>query len=416
MASYTVQEQQFHFAPLPDARGHDPDSSLHPMGTASSRLNSPNFQRPEKKKKEHRSINPSVPSLMDNERAEEKTRLSAEPTPDQSPVLKVDQQEMKRLGVIFDRCVQQVTRLEMDRDDLIGELLSLREPTVRAVERLRRKLEETKRQVTLSQLDFVSVHEQVQLVKRKLFCTARDCIQSQVVLTQQEYEVAQSSVTKVGRSLLASKLAGSAQISVRKQEELRAQIQSLNLERNQLKEAHQNQMINIRERPKVHHRPRAMSEVGLCRQASARLQRRLSGSLKVLDGWYEPRMVALLKRRQMAEEALRATKEQMSDLRARLGPLREDLHQLLAHRSSLEKRVELVEAEREENMARFKETEEMLQETMMALREECEIQNRSKTTLQRLVDGLQEELALLRGKEETREAVGEHRPPSNTYS
>ncbi|KAM8833442.1 syncoilin-like isoform 2-T2 [Synchiropus picturatus] len=298
--------------------------------------------------------------------------------------MKVEQEEMKSLGIIFDRCVQQVTQLEMQREHLIEELLSLQEPMVRAVERLRRKLEETKRQVTLSQLDLISVHEQVQQVKRRLFCTARDCIQSQVVLTQQEYEVAQSSVTK---------------------EELKAQIQSLNFQRNQLKEAHHNQMVDIRERAKTHHRPRAMSEVALCRQASARLGRRLSGSLRVLDGWYEPRMVALLKRRQMAEETLRATKEQVSDLRARLGPLSEDLQKLLVHRSSLEKRVELVEAERAENMAQFKETEERLQEAMVELTVEFEIQKRSKRILQGLVEGLQEELALLRGKEETREVA-----------
>ncbi|XP_053700365.1 syncoilin-like isoform X2 [Synchiropus splendidus] len=324
----------------------------------------------------------------DEEEGTLKTRLSAETTPDQGadpqPWMKMEQEEMKSLGIIFDQCVQQVTQLEMHREHLIEELLSLQEPMVRAVERLRRKLEETKRQVTLSQLDLISVHEQVQLVKRRLFCTARDCIQSQVVLTQQEYEVAQSSVTK---------------------EELKAQIQSLNFQRNQLKEAHQNQMVDIRERAKTHHRPRAMSEVALCRQASARLGRRLSGSLKVLDGWYEPRMVALLKRRQMAEETLRATKAQVSDLRARLGPLSEDLQKLLVHRSSLEKRVELVEAERAENMAQFKETEEMLQEAMVELTVEFEIQKRSKRTLQGLVEGLQEELALLRGKEERRKVA-----------
>ncbi|KAM8833441.1 syncoilin-like isoform 1-T1 [Synchiropus picturatus] len=319
--------------------------------------------------------------------------------------MKVEQEEMKSLGIIFDRCVQQVTQLEMQREHLIEELLSLQEPMVRAVERLRRKLEETKRQVTLSQLDLISVHEQVQQVKRRLFCTARDCIQSQVVLTQQEYEVAQSSVTKVGSSLIISMNGKIRYHRVRPQEELKAQIQSLNFQRNQLKEAHHNQMVDIRERAKTHHRPRAMSEVALCRQASARLGRRLSGSLRVLDGWYEPRMVALLKRRQMAEETLRATKEQVSDLRARLGPLSEDLQKLLVHRSSLEKRVELVEAERAENMAQFKETEERLQEAMVELTVEFEIQKRSKRILQGLVEGLQEELALLRGKEETREVA-----------
>lgn len=110
------------------------------------------------------------------------------------------------LGELFEHCIQQVSRLERQRDELIQELLRLQEPVLRVVDHLRGKLAGTRRLLTLAQLDHVAVYEEVQQVKRKLFGTARDCIQSQVTLAEQEYEVAQSAVTQVQQGPLVSLL------------------------------------------------------------------------------------------------------------------------------------------------------------------------------------------------------------------
>lgn len=76
--------------------------------------------------------------------------------------------------------------------------------------------------------------------------------------------------------------------------------------------------------------------------------------MMALEGWYEPRMVALLRRRQAAEEALRKSKDQALDLRDRLAPLREDVKRLEMQKSCLEKKITLMTTEREERTAHHK--------------------------------------------------------------
>lgn len=139
------------------------------------------------------------------------------------------------------------------------------------------------------------------------------------------------------------------------QEELKASIQSLTDEMSELKNTHQNQLSLLKTQTNKPHRPRTMSDsLSQCRQASLRLQRRLSGSLKTVESWYEPRLMTMLKRRQIGEDALRKCQEQATDLRARLGPLRENVQRLETQRASLEQRIALMEADREQNLTQHK--------------------------------------------------------------
>ncbi|XP_069580362.1 syncoilin-like isoform X3 [Brachyistius frenatus] len=290
----------------------------------------------------------------------------------QQPSLQADQVNMDSLGHLFDFCIQRVSHLEKQKGELVQELLHLQEPMLRVVECLRGKLMATRRLLSLAQLDYVAVYEEVKQEKRKLFVTARECIQNQ--------------------------------------EELKAHIQSLTQEMSQLQETHQNQLNSIRDRAAAPRRPRSMSDVDHGRQASIRLQRRLSGSVKALEGWYEPRLVALIRRRQAGEEALRRSREQALDLRVSLGPLGEDIQRLELQRSCLEQRIALMETEREESLAQHKETVKKLQETLRELEVEFGVQQRSKKNLKDLKDGLLTELTLLRGRDEPSETTAEEDP------
>ncbi|XP_035023398.1 syncoilin-like isoform X2 [Hippoglossus stenolepis] len=284
----------------------------------------------------------------------------------------LDQVVMDNLGRLFEHCIQQVSRLERQRDELVQELLRLQEPMLRMVEQLRGKVTETQRLLTLAQLDYTDVFEEVQRVKRKLFATARDCIQNQ--------------------------------------EELKTYIQTLSQELSQLNVAQNIRLTSLRAQAAKPCRPRAMSDVSQCRQASARLQRRLSGSVRALEGQYEPRLMALLKRKQVGEDALRKSREQARDLRASLGPLREDVQRLELQRACLEQRIFLMEREREKRITQYKETVETLRETMRELEVEFGVQRQSKKGLEDLKDGLLAELTFLRGCDEASKTTAEEEP------
>ncbi|KAJ0062732.1 hypothetical protein NL108_004372 [Boleophthalmus pectinirostris] len=299
--------------------------------------------------------------------------------------VQTDSTDLDKVGEMFERCIDEVFRLEMHRDRLIEEFAQLQEPMLELVRHLRGRLLEAQRLLTQAQVDYISVYEEVQQLKRKLFSTARDSIQSQVTLAARQFEVAQSDVT---------------------QEELKATIHSLTEEKAELEKAHKEQVRHL-QNLKAKPRSRTMSDsVSLCRQASLRLQRRLSGSIKSLESWYEPCLMALLRRRQIGEDALRRTREQSTDLRTQLGPLREDVQRLETQRASLEKRKALMEIDREHNLKQHKDKVEELKNVLNDLEEEFETQKMSKNILADLKEGLLRELTFLRGSDD--EAPDEH--------
>ncbi|KAK0153018.1 Syncoilin [Merluccius polli] len=295
-----------------------------------------------------------------------------------------------RLGARFERIRVEVRRLESRRDELVRELQQLvpraqQQQQQHAVAHLRREADEARALLALAQLERGAVGEDARRVKRRLLGAARGCVQNRVALATREYEVAQSAVT---------------------QEELKAQIQCLTQELQELQEAHQTRLTCLRDEVSKPSRRRALSDVSHCRRASLSLQRRLSGSMRALEGWYEPRLMALLRRRQAGEEALRKSKEMGQDLRARLGPLEQDIRGLELQRACLEERIASVEREGQESKAQCKETVNMLEETLRDLKVEFEIQRKSTTNLQSLKEGLLRELVGLRNRADDPGLVG----------
>lgn len=140
------------------------------------------------------------------------------------------------------------------------------------------------------------------------------------------------------------------------QEELTTQIQELTEEASRLQDDQQEALREARERARAagRRRPRPRSDITHCRRLSLDLQQHLRAGVEALQRRYEPRLLALLRRRQWGEEALRRQREDALDLRARVGPLREQARALELQRACAEERVALLQREREENVAQYR--------------------------------------------------------------
>ncbi|XP_010877209.2 syncoilin [Esox lucius] len=278
---------------------------------------------------------------------------------------------MDSVGVSFEECIKEVGRLESQREDLVRELFKLEQPMLQATEALRAQLLEARRVLTTIQLEYINLQIEVGLVRSKLFVTTRDCIQSQLALAAQQYDVAQSAVT---------------------QEELQAHVQSLTEEVGQLRQAQKKRLKSLKDQARQPPRLHAKSDVTVCRRASLDLQRRLSGSMRSLEGWYEPRLLALLRRKQAGEDSLRKSSDVGQELKAILGPLEEQIQRLRVQRACLEKRIALMDGEREESRAHYKELADSLEETMSDLKLEISIQKKANSQLEEWNEGLLREL------------------------
>ncbi|XP_030644342.1 syncoilin [Chanos chanos] len=286
---------------------------------------------------------------------------------------------IRELGTAFEGCIEEVSRLEQKRDELVQELLELEKPMAEEVQGLREELRKAQALFSKVTLERDSLQEETRLAKRRLYDIAKECAQSQVTLASQQQEMEQVKVT---------------------QQELEAQLEQLNKEISQLHTDHQNHLEALHnEQDSVSqassiHRTRSYLSQG--RRASSDLQQYLQEGIKSLEEWYEPRLVALLKRRENSAEALSKAKELCQELKARLGPLREEEQKLRLQRARLEDRIQLMERQRKENVGQFRERVDLLEENSRELKTELQIQRNKTKEMELLRDSLTKELHFLR--------------------
>ncbi|KAG5265640.1 hypothetical protein AALO_G00244710 [Alosa alosa] len=271
----------------------------------------------------------------------------------------------------FGTCLEEVGVLERRREALVHELLQLEQPMMEAVRAVRAELAQAYGRLTRAQLQLLWRQEDVRQVKRKLLNVTRHSIQSQVDLSALQYEVAQSVIM---------------------QEELQSQVLDHLQEVAQLREDHKKQMDSQQNNLKKRRRRRTMSDLSHCRRFSADLSSYTCGSMKMLEDWYEPRVLALLRRRQTAEEVLRRSRELTEELRTRLLPLQEEAHKLSLQRKCLEQKIALMEREREESATQYKESIFYLEETMRELKADLQMQRMANAELKQLKNSLLLEL------------------------
>ncbi|KAG1947224.1 syncoilin [Pimephales promelas] len=244
--------------------------------------------------------------------------------------------ELQKLRAAFESCIEEVGQLEHRRDELVQELLELQEPMAQELQTIREALGEEQGLLSKVRLERQSLQKETQMTKKRLFIVARDCTQRQVELELQQKEVEQLNQA---------------------QEELKSLAVKMTEEITKIRSDHQSHLQEMQKQQNLTQESserKTRSYVAQGRQASCDLQQYLHGGIKALEEFYEPRVESLLKRQEITMDALGKAKEQCQEMRAQLGPLRQEEQSLKLQRTCLEERIRLMEIQRRENVEQYR--------------------------------------------------------------
>ncbi|KAI5091784.1 syncoilin isoform X1 [Silurus meridionalis] len=286
---------------------------------------------------------------------------------------------LKELGTTFESCIEEVSRLERRKEELVQELLELEKPMEEETHALRSELEEAQKLLSKASLQKHNLLDEMRLFRRRLFVAARECAQSQMTLIIQQKEVEQLKEEQKEMKALVDKLI--------------EDIDQLHSEHQSQMQALQNQIENMTHESS---KDKTHSYLSQGRRASLDLQQYLQGGIKALEEWYEPRLVALLKRRQSCTTALIKYREQCQELKAQLGPLKEEEQRLGLEKVRLKERILLMENQRRENVEQYRETIDRLEESSRELKTELQIQINKIKEMEELKNNLAKQLYFYR--------------------
>ncbi|XP_066531704.1 syncoilin [Hoplias malabaricus] len=290
---------------------------------------------------------------------------------------------IKELGTSFESCIEEVNQLEQRKEELVQELLELEKPMAAEVQALRNELKNAKNLLSKARIERQSLQEEMRVVKRRLFFAARDCAQSQVALATQQKHVEQLN---------------------QEQEEMKTYVEKLTEDITQLHSEHQENLQALQHQKdnitQESSKDKTRSYLYQGRRASTDLQQYLQDGIKSLEEWYEPRLVALLKIRESSAEALSKSKEQCQELKAQIGPLKDEEQRLGLERARLEERIRLMERQRKENVEQYRGTIDLLEESSRELKTELQIQIKKIKEMETLKNSLVKQLYFYRQRTE----------------
>ncbi|XP_027969616.1 syncoilin isoform X1 [Eumetopias jubatus] len=305
--------------------------------------------------------------------SEEKARpeegLSAGPSPS-TESLSIEDLEL--LEERFQQCVQAVAQLEGERDQLIHELVLLREPALQEVQRVHQDILAAYKLHAQAELERDGLREEIRLVKQRLFKVTKECVAYQYQLECRRQDVAQFAEL---RDVLTTR---AAQLS----EELA-----------QLREANQKQKEQLRQQLEA---PPSQSDghfLQESRRLSAQFENLMAESRQGLEEEYEPQLLRLLERKEAAAKALQKTQAEIQEMREALRPLQAEARQLQLQHRNLEDQIRLLRQKRDEEVQQYREQLEEMEERQRQLRSGVQLQQQKNKEMEQLRISLTEELS-----------------------
>uniref|UniRef100_A0A8C6RFX5 Syncoilin n=1 Tax=Nannospalax galili TaxID=1026970 RepID=A0A8C6RFX5_NANGA len=296
--------------------------------------------------------------------------LSAQPSPNTEEDLSME--DLERLEGRFQECVQAVAQLEEERDQLIHELVLLREPALQEVQQVHQDILAAYKLHAQAELERDGLREEIQLVKQKLFKVTKECVAFQYQLECRQHDVAQFADCREALTTRAAQLSG---------------------ELGQLREAYQKQKEQLQQQLQA---PPSQSDGHLLqesRRLSTQFENLMAESRQGLEDEYEPQLLRLLEKKEAGTKALQKTQAEIQEMKEALRPLQAEARQLHLQNRNLEDQMTLVRQKRDEEVQQYREQLEEMEERQRQLRSGVQLQQQKNKEMERLRISLAEELS-----------------------
>ncbi|XP_023981276.1 syncoilin [Physeter macrocephalus] len=317
----------------------------------------------------------TVPS---EEKPNPEESLRAGPSPSTEESLSTEDLEL--LEERFQQCVQAVAQLEEERDQLIHELVLLREPALQEVQRVHHDILAAYKLHAQAELERDGLREEIRLVKQKLFKVTKECVSHQYQLECRRQDVAQCAEFR---------------------EVLTARAAQLSEELAQLRDVYQKQKEQLRQQLEAPPSQRDGRFLQESRQLSAQFENLMAESRQGLEREYEPQLLRLLERKEAAAKALQKTQAEIREMKEALRPLQAEALQLHLQNRSLEDQTTLVRQKRDDEVQQYREQLEEMEERQRQLRSGVQLQQQRNKEMEQLRISLAEELSTYKGCLET---------------
>ncbi|XP_077599514.1 syncoilin [Stigmatopora nigra] len=319
--------------------------------------------------------------------------------------------EFEELKSQMEDCIEELRRLEMRRKDLLAELLVLRQKEAQEeevedahisrrvgelmaelkkeenegreqkkmeVQGLRRECAEEERRVWKAEMERQVLRDEMRKLKKQLFARARESAHTQATLNKRRHEM---------------------DLQEREKENLQVVLLQMTEEGSRLRSAHQNRLQDLQEKLRIcgiNQTGNKTQEEFSKRNSCEDIQQYLQDSLRTIEDKYESILQALQKRKETTMEAGVKAKEHARELKAQLGPLREEMQSQVLRRARSEEKVKLGHVRRREEARHYQETIGSLEQSSRELKMELAIQKRKNKEATELRDCLAKQIEIYR--------------------
>ncbi|KAL6053981.1 hypothetical protein STEG23_025793, partial [Scotinomys teguina] len=281
-------------------------------------------------------------------------------------------EDLELLEGRFQQCVQAVSQLEEERDQLIHELVLLREPALQEVKQVHQDILAAYKLHAQAELERDGLREEIRMVKQKLFKVTKECVAYQYQLECRQQDVAQFADCREALTTQAAQLSG---------------------ELTQLRDAYQKEKERLQEQLEA---PPTQSDghfLQESRRLSTQFENLMAESRQDLEEEYEPQLLRLLERKEAGTKALQDTQAEIQKMKEALRPLQAEARQLHLQNRNLEDQITLVRQKRDEEVHQYREQLEEMEERQRQLRSGVQVQQQKNKEMEQLRTSLAEELS-----------------------